>query len=86
VSAGVVAQGLVVTGVGVLIMVVSYMAGWRSTYVSKTTDVLLRWHKSPETDSEGIASWLRTTLALGMAFGGVVIVLGVASVVVGLRG
>jgi hypothetical protein len=75
--------GVATTALGVTVVVVC-RAARSGAYVTKRTEVVMR-RRGSEGDRERIARIIRASLAAGMAFGGLVAVLGIASAVIGLR-
>jgi hypothetical protein len=81
-----VAQGVVITAVGVGIVLMARALRRTNTYIDIVTDQLLRRRPRLELDRERLTSWLRTTLLAPMGVGWIFIALGIASVVSGLTG
>jgi hypothetical protein len=80
----IVVGGIVNTLGGALMIFVCYIARRRNVYPRKTTDALIRWRLARVEREQGVKR-LRSMLSVGMGFGILIMVLGVASLVVGLR-
>ena len=83
-SLGVVGQGIGTVAAGALIIAACHVARRSDSYLNRTRDALVRRHNRPGTDRHRMAAILRATLVYGMAFGGLVVLIGIISIIVGL--
>jgi hypothetical protein len=85
-SAGGIAQSILLIMVGVFIIVFSVVILRSDTWVDIITDQLLRRRPRRPPDRRRLASWVRAVSVFPIGVGGIFVALGIASVAVGLWG
>jgi hypothetical protein len=85
-SAGAIAEGILLIMGGVFIIVVSLVIFRSDTWIDILTDQLLRRRPGRALDRRRLASWMRAVALFPTGIGGIFVALGTASLAGGLLG